>query len=110
MTFALLFGLAGCGNPAPGGGRDLAGGGGDSAGPDDLAVTQDIARVENDLSTAPDLTAAPDLAPQPDLAMNGGGTCMSDNDCRLFSSYCVNAPCQCFALPAMQADPPCKGG
>src|SRR5262249_4395560 len=32
-------------------------------------------------------------------ATMSGGPCSIRTDCRLYSSYCVTAPCQCLALP-----------
>ena len=45
-----------------------------------------------------------------DLAGGSSGTCASANDCRLFSSYCKSAPCQCLALARGAVDPPCVVG
>jgi hypothetical protein len=45
--------------------------------------------------------------------MSGGpssSACSMPRDCRLFSSYCVSAPCRCFAIGANDVDPPCVGG
>ena len=39
-----------------------------------------------------------------------GGACQTAADCRLYSSYCASAPCQCFALGLHDVDPPCTGG
>jgi hypothetical protein len=45
----------------------------------------------------------------------GGGTggsgdeCVTNDDCRLFSSSCESAPCVCIPLPADDPDPPCNG-
>jgi hypothetical protein len=36
--------------------------------------------------------------------------CQTRLDCRLYSSYCVTAPCQCLALGQRDVDPPCTGG
>ena len=36
-------------------------------------------------------------------------TCQTVADCRLYSSYCSTAPCQCFALGRNDPDPPCSG-
>ena len=43
-----------------------------------------------------------------DLA-GGGSGCQTAADCRLYSSYCSTAPCQCFALGRNDPDPPCAG-
>jgi hypothetical protein len=43
-----------------------------------------------------------------DLGSNA--TCQTRADCRLYSSYCVTAACQCLALGRNDADPPCSGG
>jgi hypothetical protein len=46
-----------------------------------------------------------------DLA--GGGSaasCQTAADCRLYSSYCVTAPCQCIPLGRQEVDPPCVAG
>jgi hypothetical protein len=40
----------------------------------------------------------------------GGNSCTGTADCKLFSSYCVNAPCQCIPLHVDQKNPPCQGG
>jgi hypothetical protein len=45
-----------------------------------------------------------------DMASMSGGACSIRTDCRLFSSYCVTAPCQCLALPRNAVDPPCVAG
>ncbi len=36
--------------------------------------------------------------------------CSSAADCRLFSSYCATAPCECIVLQPGERDPPCTGG
>ena len=35
--------------------------------------------------------------------------CTKDDDCRLFSSYCAEAPCACRALAPRDATPTCLG-
>lgn len=45
-------------------------------------------------------------------ASDGGfdaGACSGAQDCRLHSSYCSTAPCQCFPLRATEPDPKCEG-
>jgi hypothetical protein len=58
-------------------------------------------------------------SPAPNGDGGGGGgaadlastaTCQTRADCRLYSSYCVTAACQCLALGRNDADPPCSGG
>jgi hypothetical protein len=44
-----------------------------------------------------------------DLSLPASG-CQTRADCRLFSSYCNSAPCQCFALGRGDHDPPCDAG
>lgn len=107
----LLCLAAGCGNSDnndAGAGHDL------SAGPDltmpgaaDQAVPHDLAAAPGDLAAADDLATPPDQAKPVDLA--GATGCQDDRDCRLFSSYCDNAPCVCVALSKDQPDPPCLG-
>jgi hypothetical protein len=41
--------------------------------------------------------------------MTASATCQTASDCRLFSSYCSTAPCQCLPLGRDQPDPPCSG-
>ena len=41
---------------------------------------------------------------------SSGGTCSTRTDCRLYSSYCTSAPCQCLALRRDAVDPPCVVG
>ena len=43
-----------------------------------------------------------------DLAQPSSG-CQAATDCRLYSSYCSTAPCECLPLARAQADPPCTG-
>jgi hypothetical protein len=45
-----------------------------------------------------------------DLARGSSGSCATANDCRLYSSYCKSAPCQCLALARSAVDPPCVVG
>lgn len=45
-----------------------------------------------------------------DLAGGSSATCGAANDCRLYSSYCNSAPCQCLALARGAVDPPCVVG
>jgi|KBSMisStaDraftv2_1062788.scaffolds.fasta_scaffold457838_2 hypothetical protein len=43
----------------------------------------------------------------------GGGSaasCQTAADCRLYSSYCVTAACQCIPLGRQEVDPPCPQG
>jgi hypothetical protein len=46
------------------------------------------------------------------LSRRGGSTasCQTASDCRLYSSYCVTAPCRCLPLGRQEVDPPCVGG
>jgi hypothetical protein len=44
-----------------------------------------------------------------DLARAPSG-CQNASDCRLYSSYCTTAPCQCIPLGAHDVDPPCVTG
>ena len=37
------------------------------------------------------------------------GSCTSDGDCRLFSSYCAEAPCACRVLATRDPEPKCLG-
>jgi hypothetical protein len=39
----------------------------------------------------------------------GGGRCTSTRECRLYESYCSDAPCACIPLGAGEPDPPCRG-
>ena len=55
-------------------------------------------------------------APRPSDGGAGGGdlalapaSCQTVGDCRLYSSYCSTAPCQCLALGRNDPDPPCTG-
>lgn len=41
---------------------------------------------------------------------SSGGGCTTRTDCRLYSSYCTSAPCQCLALRRDAVDPPCVVG
>ena len=80
----------------------------------DIAAPQDFA-LASDLAAAPDMAAAPsDMLKLMDLGKpaNEGGawSCRQNADCRLYSSFCQSAPCQCFGLPASATDPPCQGG
>lgn len=43
-----------------------------------------------------------------DLAL-APASCQTVADCRLYSSYCSTAPCQCLALGRNDPDPPCTG-
>jgi hypothetical protein len=36
-------------------------------------------------------------------------SCQAATDCRLYSSYCSTAPCQCLAIGRGDVDPPCVG-
>jgi hypothetical protein len=45
-----------------------------------------------------------------DLAQPASSGCQARADCRLFSSYCTSAPCQCFALARGDHDPACSSG
>ena len=48
---------------------------------------------------------------KPDSGKPDGGPskCTYDADCKLFSSYCSTAPCQCIVLQPGEADPKCNG-
>lgn len=77
----------------------------------DLATLPDQS-APADLAPAPDQSSPDDLASPADLAggpIDGPG-CRNDGDCRLYSSYCASAPCQCLVLGATDPDPPCNGG
>jgi hypothetical protein len=80
----------------------------DMAAPPDALAAADSAL---DQSMPADQAAVDDLAVEPDLlhADTLPAGCRSDNDCRLFSSYCETAPCQCIPLPAGAPDPVCNG-
>lgn len=80
----------------------------------DAATARDLRA--SDASASEDL-AATDLAAR-DLAGSADGTvttdggapgCVTAGECRLFSSYCDNAPCQCLALLKTAKDPVCMG-
>src|SRR3954447_16503131 len=45
-----------------------------------------------------------------DLASSSSSGCQARTDCRLFSSYCRTAPCQCLAVGRGDVDPPCVSG
>ncbi len=53
-------------------------------------------------ASAPAQASAPAPAP-------ASSSCTSDADCRLFSSYCAEAPCACRVLAARESDPRCLG-
>jgi hypothetical protein len=42
--------------------------------------------------------------------IDAGNGCNASAQCKLFSSYCANAPCQCIALNVNEKDPVCQGG
>lgn len=53
--------------------------------------------------------AQPDAGPGDGGKLDGGTVCTQAGDCKLFSSYCSTAPCECMALQPGEADPICKG-
>ena len=95
----LVLALAACSHGSLPGSGDLAVS--DAAGPHaDLAPPADAATV--DLSHPSDLTTPLDFGP---VAIG----CNHDYDCRLYSSYCADRPCQCLALSQPQ-NPHCSSG
>ena len=64
------------------------------------------------------LVACGSKSPAPGDGGGGGGddlalpasSCQLRTDCRVYSSYCRSAPCQCLALGRNEVDPPCVVG
>lgn len=60
-------------------------------------------------SAAP--SPSPSSAPAPSSVPGSpAASCAKDDDCRLFSSYCQEAPCACRALGPRDPTPTCLGG
>ena len=96
LAFALAS-LSGC-NPPPKEAHDGA------------IVTAPLAPSS---SSASSFASAPASAPASASASAPSSTpasCTKDDDCRLFSSYCQEAPCACRALAARDPSPTCLGG
>jgi len=70
----------------------------------------DGAPVNLPLASAPPSASAPAPPPAPASASAPASTaCTKDDDCRLFSSYCQEAPCACRALGSRDPSPRCLG-
>jgi hypothetical protein len=48
-------------------------------------------------------------APSASAPSASASACTKDDDCRLFSSYCAEAPCACRALGPRDPNPSCLG-
>jgi hypothetical protein len=58
---------------------------------------------------AHDGASAPLASAPPASASASASACTKDDDCRLFSSYCAEAPCACRALAPRDPSPSCLG-
>jgi hypothetical protein len=58
-------------------------------------------------SSLPASSSASSSAPA--SAPASASACLKDDDCRLFSSYCAEAPCACRALSPRDPNPTCLG-
>ena len=55
-------------------------------------------------------SASPSASASASPSASPSASCTKDDDCRLFSSYCQEAPCACRALSARDPSPTCLGG
>ena len=108
--FLAALGLFGCGTSATEGtdasvDSSLT----DSPTPKDQGVadsTSDAAAVDAGVDAPAD--AGKDAIVDSGSPVDGG--CSAASDCRLFSSYCSTAACQCLPLKKSAPDPVCGGG
>jgi hypothetical protein len=78
----------------------------DGASAPPASSTASAAPVASSTASAPAASAS---APAPASAPASAAACTKDDDCRLFSSYCAEAPCACRALAPRDANPSCLG-